>query len=76
MTSFIEDVIVEYAAIVREATDEHLAPNWTLDFIAGGLDAAHMRVMADRWTEWSFEPASFADRVRTLADDVENERSQ
>jgi dsRNA-specific ribonuclease len=67
----IEGVIEEFAAIVREATVEHLAPNWTLDFIAAGTDPAALREQARRWDEFGFEPIAFPARIEALADAFE-----
>lgn len=73
---YIEGVIEEYAAIIREATVEHLAPNWTLDLIEGGINPDALREMGQRWTEWGFEPLDFPARLEALADAVEVHRSE
>jgi len=69
----LEDQIIEYAAIIREATGDLLAPNWTADLIDGGMNPSHLRTMAQRWREFEFEPQDFATRVEQLADAVERD---
>lgn len=73
---YIEGVCEEYAAIIVEATVENMAPNWTLDLIAGGVEPDHLREMGLRWTEWNYEPVDFPARLEALATAVEDHRSE
>jgi len=71
-----ERVIEIYADIIREATVEHMAPNWTLDLIEGGLDPEHMRMMARRWIEGEFQPADLAEDLANLSLAVEENAAE
>lgn len=67
----MEDCVPTYASLLNEIAIGKGAVVFADDLARGGMDPAHLRMMAGRWQEGGFEPAYLAGQIELLADACE-----
>jgi hypothetical protein len=70
---FEEDVAGALADLLKEIADEHGAPNFAWHLAETGMTPANLRLFASRWERDEFDPPALADRMRELADQVQEQ---